>query len=236
MTGSFLSPDRVLAELGVEEPDDIDIEAIAQYCGATIIYEALEGAAARIVGYGDRAYITVDSRSSRPRQRFSAGHELGHWMSDRGRISAFECTEGNFTGAWSANNPETRANRFAGDLLLPKAMFSRDARAKEVTFAGAGALADRYETSLTATAIRLVELGSFPAVILCFEPGSKRWAWHKRGPDLPSRLWPRDLPAKNSIAFDIMNGGHPPSPANVGGLRRLDPRRRAYPYSAVVEG
>lgn len=34
----------LLRELGITEPEDIKIEAIAQYCGATIVYEPLRGA------------------------------------------------------------------------------------------------------------------------------------------------------------------------------------------------
>ena len=32
----YKSPSKILDELGITEPDEIDIEAIAQYCGALI--------------------------------------------------------------------------------------------------------------------------------------------------------------------------------------------------------
>lgn len=83
----------MLSDLGISEPKDIMIEALAEYLGATIIYERLKGSAARILGIGNRAFITVDSESRRERQRFSAGHELGHWMIDRGKIASFVCAE-----------------------------------------------------------------------------------------------------------------------------------------------
>ena len=56
----YKSPSKVLDELGITEPDEIDIEAIAQYCGALIVYEKLEGCAARILGNGNEAIITVE--------------------------------------------------------------------------------------------------------------------------------------------------------------------------------
>jgi len=43
MVGVYKSPSRLLKELGITEPQEIDVEAIAQYCGATIVYERLEG-------------------------------------------------------------------------------------------------------------------------------------------------------------------------------------------------
>jgi len=77
MPSFYKAPDAILEELGVREPADLKIEAIAEYCGATIIYAPLEGTEARILGYGDRAIITVNSAAPRGRQRFSGGHELG---------------------------------------------------------------------------------------------------------------------------------------------------------------
>src|SRR5215471_9902800 len=134
MTCGSQSPEQILEELGIREPEDLDIEAISEYCGATINYKALEGCEARILGYRDRAIITVNLASSRERQRFSAGHELGHWMRDRGQLS-FKCEDKSFVRNWSESSPETRANRFASDLLLPIAMFRPRARGLPVTFA-----------------------------------------------------------------------------------------------------
>jgi Zn-dependent peptidase ImmA (M78 family) len=79
----YKSPAAILEELGITEPEDLDIEAIAQSCGATIVYERLDGCAARILGNGDQAIVIVDDRPNIGRQRFSAGHEFGHWMRDQ---------------------------------------------------------------------------------------------------------------------------------------------------------
>ena len=45
------SPESLIDELGITEPDEIDVEAIAYHCGALIQYRHLDGCAARIVGY-----------------------------------------------------------------------------------------------------------------------------------------------------------------------------------------
>lgn len=194
----------LLRELGVTEPEDIRLEAIAQYCGATIVYEPLSGCAARIVGYGEEAFITVDSKSRLERRRFSAAHELGHWMADRGRISSFLCQEKVFATEWAEDNPERRANRYAADLLLPKFMFEPRARNKEIIFDTVRSLAAVFRTSLTATAIRLVEFGSFPAIIVCNEQGRRRW--FSRGPDVPDELRLRDTPGAYTCAYDLLRG------------------------------
>src|SRR5689334_8721052 len=74
----------LLKELGITQPNEIDIEAIAQHCEATVTYQALTGCEARIVGANDRAIITVNPSGVRGRERFSAAHELAHWLRDSG--------------------------------------------------------------------------------------------------------------------------------------------------------
>jgi Zn-dependent peptidase ImmA (M78 family) len=199
----YRSPEGVLRGLGIEDPEEIWIEAIAEACHATVVYEAMEGSEARIIGFNDRAIITVNESAPLERKRFSAGHELGHWMCDRGKIS-FSCSATTFAGEWSNENPERRANRYAADLLLPDFMFVPRAKGLEITFTSVRSLAKLFRTSLVATAIRLVELGSFPAMIVCSEPGHRKWFF--RGPDVPDVLWPRDEPGRDTFAYDLLRG------------------------------
>lgn len=199
----YRAPEKLLYEMGVKEPEDIWLEAIAEHCGATIIYQRIEGAEARIIGYKDRAIITINSNSTVGRQRFSGAHELGHWLMDRGQVS-FSCTAKMFAGEWGRNNPEKRANSYAAELLLPEFMFKPRAKNNPITFASVEKLAVLFKTSLTATAIRLVELGSFPAMIVCNEPGRRKWFMH--GPDVPKVLWPLEQPGHDSVAYDLLHG------------------------------
>ena len=71
--------------MGIDSPDDVDLEVMAFFCGARVKYRDLTSCAARIVGKDNRAIITVDRRTSFERQRFSIAHELGHWVQDRGQ-------------------------------------------------------------------------------------------------------------------------------------------------------
>jgi hypothetical protein len=125
-------------------------------------------------------------------------------MADRGKISSFLCQEKVFATEWSEDNPERRANRYAADLLLPKFMFEPRAKNKEITFETVRSLATEFKTSLTATAIRLVEFGSFPAVIVCNEPGRRRWVF--RGSDVPDVLRLRDNPGAYTCAYNLLRG------------------------------
>jgi hypothetical protein len=210
----FKAPAALLDELGITEPSDIAIEAIAQHCGATIVYETLDGCEARILGCGDRAIITINADASRERQRFSAGHELGHWMRDRGQV-AFACTDRNFVREWGDDNPERRANRYAVDVLLPRKLFEKAARGRPPTFESARALSGLFETSLTSTAIRLVELGDSPAMIVCSDSPGRQWFF--RSPSIPETLWPLTKPGAGSLAAKLLAGtlARSPSPEAV---------------------
>jgi hypothetical protein len=203
ITTPYRAPTLLLRELGISEPSEINIEAVAQYCGATVVYEPLDGCSARIIGKGDRAIITVDSRSQRPRQRFSAAHELGHWAWDRGKIG-FACTEQTFNKEWKSVNAEQRANDYAADLLLPDFLFIPRAVKREMTFATVEDLTRQFETSMTATAIRLVRVGSFPAMVVWSEDGERKW--FIRGPDVPSSVWPKEQPRRDTLAYDLFQG------------------------------
>ena len=86
-------------------------------------------------------------------------------------------------------NAETRANRYASDLLLPKFMFEPRAMECPITFETASSLADVFQTSLTATSIRLIDYGSYPAMLVCSDVQRVRWFW--RGAGVPRSLWPQ---------------------------------------------
>jgi Zn-dependent peptidase ImmA (M78 family) len=200
----FKSAGELLEDLGITEPQELDVEAIAQHCRATIVYKPLNGCAARITGNEDRAIITIDSECRRERQRFSAGHELGHWMFDRGKSSLYACDEKIFLNEWSRFNPETRANRYASDLLMPDFMFKPRATAlKTVDFETVKSLAQVFETSLTATAIRLVERGPLPSILVC--SSGEGIEWFVQG-DATKPLRPIN-PGPNTFAHDVLFGG-----------------------------
>src|SRR3984893_11395380 len=77
--------ERLLQELGITEPGEIDLEAIAFHLGASVRYRKLDGCEARIIGCNDAAIITIGEDSSHRRKRFSLAHEIGHWTHHKGQ-------------------------------------------------------------------------------------------------------------------------------------------------------
>lgn len=196
--------EELLQEVGVTEPHEIDVEAIAWYCGARVKYRPLDGCEAQIIGHRDRAVIIIDQKSHPLRKRFSIGHELGHWQHHRGRSLVCRSEDiGNQTR--EPTDPERIADDYAADLLLPGYLFRPLAnRLSRVTLDAAQELAEAFNTSLTATAIRLVEKGPEPSMLICHEREGRKW--FTRGREVPSRWFPRAELDADSYAFDVMFG------------------------------
>ncbi|MBS1962320.1 MAG: ImmA/IrrE family metallo-endopeptidase [Bdellovibrionales bacterium] len=196
-------PVTIIETLGIEDPSEIDLPIIAAACGAIILEKPLTGCDARIIGSGDRAIITVRSDASPERKRFSGAHELGHWMRDRGK-AVLSCENETFLKQWGTTNPEMTANRFAADLLLPRAMFQTRSKGTPITWASVKTLAKIFRTSLTATAIRLAELGELPGMLVCSSRGRREWFVRGRG--VPDAFWPHEMIRNGSKASVLSNG------------------------------
>ena len=196
--------EQLLQSLGVTDPRDIDLEAIAFDQGAIVKYRPLNGCEARILGYGDRAVITVDDRHRRSRLRFSTAHELGHWHSHRGRSLMCRPDEIGNPGR-NPIDPERIADSYAADLLLPRYLFVPRANSYgKTSFETLDKLTDEFSTSMTATAIRLVEYGPEPAMLVCHGPQGRKW--FNRPRHIPERWFPREDLDADSYAFDVLHG------------------------------
>ncbi len=186
-----LSPaEKLLKELSVTAAKDIDIEAIAYHVGATIKYRPLNGCEGRIIGSNNRAVITVNSQATSARRRFSAAHELGHWHYDRGR--SLICLSDDINNPKkSFPDPERIADGYAADLLMPEYLFEPMAlEIGKVSFQAVETLRTEFQTSITATALRLIEYGPEPAILLCHTVRNRKWFY--RSHYIPDRWFPRN--------------------------------------------
>jgi hypothetical protein len=67
------------------------------------------------------------------------------------------------------------------------------------------AIADIFDASRTATAIRLTEGRYFVAVLVCHGPQGRKW--FTRSSDIPERWFPRNHLSADSFAFGVLFGG-----------------------------
>ncbi|SPP66385.1 ImmA/IrrE family metallo-endopeptidase [Nitrospira lenta] len=207
-------PQALLRALGVNAPREIDIEAIAQYCGATVMYEPLEGCEGRIIGFSNRAIITVNQRATESRRRFSAAHELGHWLKHRGKV-ALVCDNDQLTCKWDGHDKEGVANRYAAELLLPQYLFQPLLKQRLLTFEAVRWLAEQFETSITATAIRAVQLTDSHAALICSSEHGRQW-FELSPRAKEAQCWPRRSLSAESCASAILKRDEEPT-----GLRKV---------------
>ncbi|OJV31103.1 ImmA/IrrE family metallo-endopeptidase [Sphingomonas sp. 67-36] len=206
--------EALLRSLGVTRPADIDLEAIAWSAGVKVRDAVLESCEARIIGYNDRAIITVQRGGDPRRRRFSIGHELGHWAHHRGRSSV--CRSSEIGNPGSASQLERQADRFAADLLMPRYLFLPSLAAhRRPSFEAIDALANDYATSRLATALRCLDLAGWPVVLVCHGNGGRRW--FKRSPSVPDHWFPREDLDASSSAFTVLFGDAERSPLQTTG-------------------
>jgi Zn-dependent peptidase ImmA (M78 family) len=174
--------ERILLGLGITQPSEIDLEAVAASRNAFIRYEPLDRCEAMIVG-NKKAIIIVNSNSHPERQRFSVAHEIGHWHHHRGKVLYCGANDvGN--PAPGPLNPERQADEFASDLILPPFMLApRLAKLSRVRLSDVREIAAEFSASLTATLIKIVQSNRFPLILACYDRSGLRWS--KPAPMLP---------------------------------------------------
>ena len=201
---SMESPaEALLHSLGVLRPSEIDVEAIAWSVGAKVREGVLESCEARIIGYQDRAIITIRRNGNPRRKRFSIAHELGHWQHHRGSSSV--CRSSDIGNPGSASQIERQADRFAADLLMPRYLFAPSlAQHQRPSFEAIEAIAAEYATSRLATAMRCIDLGDWPVILVCHATTGRRC--FKRSDTVPDKWFPRAELDPSSSAFPVLFG------------------------------
>lgn len=174
---SLLSPaEKLLWQYGVRDPSHIDLEAIANYRGAEVVYRRLCGCAARLVAAGDKAVISVGVGSYPGRQRFSLAHELAHWICDKDHGS-FRCANEDIGPQNAeAKNIEAHANEYASQLILPSFMVDPWLDGKRINLDTAKALGSDFDASLTASAIKIAKRAQAQACVACHNQTKRIWS------------------------------------------------------------
>ena len=141
---------HVVAELmhGVRCPPT-DLTEFGQKLGVLeIIYESFPGSGElHTINNGYR--IICSSDQSRPRQRFTVAHELAHVILERTGRNAPR----------KGNSVESVCDMLAAECLMPTLVFE-PLLPSRLTLDDIAKLADTFDTSITATAIRCAQLRS----------------------------------------------------------------------------
>lgn len=115
-----------------------------------------------------------------PRARFTLCHELGHYYIDehRSALAAGRCPAHPSKTEYSSRNlVEQEADFFAGRVLMPTQLFYDRANRVPRGLAGIRLLSSEFQTSLSSTAIRYVELDLVPCAVIKWGHDGIGWKW-----------------------------------------------------------
>jgi len=142
-------------EFGVRRPVDIRVEDIAMEKDVFVVETELGGAEARLIRDGKTGIVRINASIPEPgRKRFAASHELGHWqMHEKG---GFLCTAADMAD-YQKSPREAEANTFAAEFLMPTFLFRPLCANKAASLELVEELKIRFNTTLTATALRMTE-------------------------------------------------------------------------------
>jgi Zn-dependent peptidase ImmA (M78 family) len=161
------SPEKLLTVILQHHPDwaaPVPVEKLAAAVNIVELREheteAFEGA---LLTDPDKrkGAILYKAGARTPRRRFTIAHELGHFLMPSHKGDE-HCTTADLRETrldQEHRRREAEANRFAAGLLMPRPWFSRDmARLGDADVIHVQTLAERYCTSLEATANRYIDL------------------------------------------------------------------------------
>lgn len=202
--------EELLTELGISDPADIELTAIARCVGVEVQHRRLKNCEAQIIGFKDRAVVYVSPDASPHRIRFSTGHELGHWHHHRGQ--SFVCRSSDIGKPFDekSRDAERQADVYSGDLILPPFMFGPALeRQGEVALDCIINLASQFNASVTATAIRTMRMTRQPLIVVAHNLFGRNWHW----PSIAaSGMRVRDDIDTRSSAFVTLASGSKGSP------------------------
>jgi hypothetical protein len=142
----------------IRKPSDIRIELMAYQLKASVLWRDAGSADARVVRAGERAYLAI-ARASQgtPRARFSIAHELGHHLMhhDHDAIARIHGAARSTPGEFRL---ELEANRFASEVLVPRALAAPMCAASAPSLDEVRKLAWAFDVSLSVAAQRWAEL------------------------------------------------------------------------------
>lgn len=168
---------RLWETYGFREPDDLVVEDLAMALGVVVIEGPLSCADAWLVRRGERGIIRVKEDIPEPgRKRFAVCHEIGHWVLHSGVSQVLSCTNDDIRSNGYKNSPEeVEASTFASELLMNETLFKVRMRRSTPTWDAIREIAEYFHTTLTATAMRYVDLSADACALVVTRDAHIRW-------------------------------------------------------------
>ena len=191
---------------GITSPTEIDIEAIAFDRSATVLQGQLTGCEAMIIGAGDKATITVNEKSSPQRQRFSIGHELGHWFKDRGKVGNLCSKHDMDSPSGAGKSREVIANEYASELLLPTYLLKPVLQDRPLDQSLLSEVVSAFDVSFMAALRRVIGSQHHMGFFAMYDSKGRRRLF-KANESLRYEFLPPQLAPEHSRTYELIHNG-----------------------------
>ncbi len=172
----FASAHSLWSHYGLRHPEELVLEDLAMALGVLVKDGPLDSCVARLTRTGETGVIRVKSGlAPAGKRRFAISHELGHWRLHRRYSQVFACTKQDMVARYKESRLEAEANSFASALLMPENLFRERQTDERPSFQQVDTLAEDFDVSLTAAAIRWMEITNDYAATVISQNGKIRW-------------------------------------------------------------
>lgn len=162
----------------------VNPDLIAAENGITVIHDHFDDAFDGMLEYCEKEFFIYSNLdrvdvSGSVRDRFTIGHELGHFYIDEhrralqsGKVSSHRSFCEQFEGG---SLVEQEADLFAASLLMPPSRFEAERRRAPTGLAGILRLQEIFGASVTSTCVQYVRKSPFPCAMIRWSPTAFEW-------------------------------------------------------------
>jgi len=202
-----IAAQKLYEEFGLDSPKDFSIEDLIYARDIILKEQIISNADGRIVFGKSKTIISINSKIKfLCRRRFTLAHELGHFELHRNVNTHLDDTPLTLD-YFTQGNQEFEANQFATELLMPKKEFVDYTTKKSFSPDLLRNIADDFQTSITSSAFRYIELGQHPIFLFYCKDGKViYWKssnnYYRKVKDITKLSIPKD-----SVAMEFFNDG-----------------------------
>lgn len=210
---------KLLRRFGLSDPRQFVLEDLAMALGVLVVNASLQGAEARLVRQNTKKGVIRVSKDipEEGRRRFAIGHELGHWEQHQHISQLSLCLSSEVVG-YRGSREELEANAFSACLLMPRS-FLRETYPAAPSLELVRAISEELVTTMTATAVRVVETTKDPCLVVFTDAESKRVQWWKRADRCPE-VWLESCQSISDLSLtnEVLDGSQ-----GFDGVEAVDP-------------
>jgi Zn-dependent peptidase ImmA (M78 family) len=203
---------KLITKYCYDSPSELNLEELLYAEDLKLKEEPLQNCEGKILFDETMGIITVNSNiNDNNQKRFTISHEMGHFYNEKeaekhtkGEVY-YSCGYNEFYGTNRNLEREASANDFAAELLMHELWFVEAVRGKKVEARMLKDVAEYFNVSLSAAAIRYAEIGTRECAVVMSKGGFVKWSCINKSFPHQFIKWGNKV-SKLSYASDIFEG------------------------------